>query len=176
MKKNLLVWQVGGATFIAVLSTVLHFLFQWTDLIIFAPISAVNESTWEHMKLIFIPSLIFAFIQSFFAKNDYPCFWLVKLIGVLLGTLLIPVLFYTLSGAFGPLLDVINIAIFFVAVIAACFVEYVIFDKIYCKYKLKWFYISVLLVVFILFAIFAFYPPQIPLFLDPITYGYGIIK
>lgn len=175
MKKNTFIWQIIGVTFTAVLGTILHFLFQWTNLTIFAPISAVNESTWEHMKLVFIPSIIFALIQSFIIKDEY-YFWLIKLISILLGTFLLPILFYTLSGIFGHLPAVVNIAIFFVAIFIEYLTELFLFDRLYCKYPLKWLSISILLVFLILFVIFTFYPPKIPLFLDPVTNSYGIAK
>ena len=175
MENNLLVWQVAGLTFTAVLGTLLHFLFQWSNLTVFAPISSVNESTFEHMKLAFVPSLIFAFIQSCFSK-DYKCFWLVKLIGIILGTLLIPVLFYTLSGAFGKLSAIIDISIFFVSIIIQYFIEYLLFDRLNCKHNLNWLYVILLLLIFALFITFTFYPPKIPLFLDPVTKTYGIAK
>ena len=176
MKKNLFIWQIAGVTFTAVFGTVLHFLFQWTDLKIFAPISAINESTWEHMKLLFIPSLFFATIQYFIYKKDYKCFWATKLIGILLGTLLIPTLFYTLSGSFGTLSAFINIAIFFVSIFLEYAIEYFLFDKINCKIWLNWVSVGVLIFVLTLFFVFTFYPPQIPLFLDPLTKGFGIVK
>lgn len=176
MKKNLFIWQFAGVTFTAVLGTILHFLFQWTDLKILAPISAVNESTWEHMKLLFIPSLIFAAIQYFVSHKDYGCFWVVKLIGILFGTLLIPILFYTLSGSFGTLSVVINITIFFLSIFLEYTTEYFLFDKISCKTWLNWISIGVLIIVLALFFIFTFCPPKLPLFLDPLTQGYGITK
>jgi len=163
-----------GTTFTAVVGTALHFLYQWTRVNFVTVISAVNESTWEHMKLVFIPSFIFAVIQSCVAKKDYECFWVVKLIGILLGTLLIPILFYTLSGAFGTLSAITNVAIFFVAVFVEYLTELFLFNKFSCKSWLKWVSISALLFIFVLFAVFTFYPPKIPLFLDPITNGYGI--
>ena len=176
MKKNLIIWQVAGITFTAVLGTLLHFFYEWTGVKIFAPISAVNESTFEHMKLVFVPAFIFAIIQSFFSKNDYPCFWVVKLIGINIGTLLIPVLFYTLSGSFGELSAVINIAIFFVSVIVGYLAELFLFNRLSCKWWLKWLAITILVCILILFFVFTFYPPKIPLFLDPVTNGYGIAK
>ena len=167
---------MAGITFTAFLGTILHFLYAWTNIKIFAPISAVNESTFEHMKLVFVPSFIFAIFQSFFAKNDYQCFWLVKLIGIGIGTLLIPVLFYTLSGSFGELSAVINIAIFFVSVIVGYLVELSLFNRLSCKSWLNRFAIVILLCILMLFFVLTFYPPKIPLFLDPVTNGYGITK
>ena len=176
MKKNLLVWQVGGLTFTAVLGTLLHFLYEWTGLKGLAVISAVNESTWEHMKLVFLPSFIFAIIQSFLRGEDYKSFWVVKAIGILIGTVSIPVLFYTLGGSFGKLSAITNIAIFFLSVGIEYFVELYLFNKINCKPYLKWVSLGVLLILFILFIVFSFNPPKIPLFLDPLTNGYGIVK
>ncbi len=176
MKKNLLIWQVAGITFTAVLGTLLHFFYEWTNLKIFAPISAVNESTFEHMKLVFVPSFIFAIFQSFFAKKEFRCFWVVKLIGMLSGTLLIPILFYTLSGSFGQLSAITNITIFFVSVIAQYLIELFLFDRLECKEWLSPLAIGILVSVMILFFVFTFNPPKIPLFLDPVTNGYGITK
>ena len=63
MRKNLFWWQFAGFTFVCLLGSLLHFLYDWTGgSIVVAPISAVNESTWEHMKLFFLPALIFAVV------------------------------------------------------------------------------------------------------------------
>lgn len=176
MKKNLWVYQLIGATFTAVLGTILHFLFTWTNFRIFSYVSAVNESTWEHMKLIFIPSFLFAVIENFFLKNEFNTFWLVKLIGIVFGTLLVPVFFYTLSGIFGELSPITNVIIFYISVFGEYLLEYYLFSKLNVKIDFKWIYIGVLIFILLLFFIFTVYPPKIPLFLDPVTNGYGITK
>ena len=175
MKKNLFIWQIIGICFTAVLGTVLHFLYQWTKVRTIAWASAINESTWEHMKLLFIPSLLFAIVQSFWAKDDL-CFWPAKLIGITIGVALIPVLFYTLSGIFGKLPSVVNVSIFFVSVIAQYGVEYLLYPKLTCSTPLKWLAVVALLFLLSLFVVFSYYPPKLPLFQDPITNGYGITK
>ncbi len=176
MKNNLLIWQVAGLTFTAVLGTILHFLYEWTNLLIIAPISAVNESTWEHMKLVFIPSFIFAIIQSLIGRKDYKCFWLYKLIGILVGTLLIPIFFYTLTGAFGRLSSAVNILIFFASIIIEYLTEFLLFSNPNHICKLNLLYVGILLAILALFITFTFYPLRLPLFLDPITNRYGITK
>lgn len=176
MKNNLLIWQVAGLTFTAVLGTILHFLYEWTNLIFLAPISAVNESTWEHMKLVFIPSFIFGIIQSFVGKREYKSFWFIKLIGALVGTLLIPILFYTLTAFFGRLSGTVNVIIFFVVIFIEYLTEFLLFKKPDLKINLNIISLGILIVTFILFIAFTFYPPTIPLFLDPLTNGYGITK
>ena len=64
MKKDLFLWQFGGFVFTVVLGTILHFLYDLTNQsVLVAPFSAVNESTFEHMKLMYFPMLIFSLIQ-----------------------------------------------------------------------------------------------------------------
>ena len=176
MKRNLFVWQLGGVTFTAILGTVLHFLYEWTGGVVIASVSAVNESTWEHMKLLFIPSIIFAVIQSFFTKDDFHNFCTVKLTGIILGMMSIPVLFYTLGGAFGELSAIVNIAIFFISIFVEYIIEYFLYEKIPSNPMLKWLSVLILVVILAFFITFTFYPPHIPLFLDPVTKNYGITK
>ena len=114
MKRSISFWQVIGFGVTSLLGTLLHFLYAWLGESSFAAIfSAVNESTWEHMKIFFLPTFAFALIQSKLFK-EYEDFWCVKLKGILLGLTLIPVIFYTYNGAIGKSPDWINISIFFI--------------------------------------------------------------
>jgi hypothetical protein len=81
--------------------TILHFLYDWSGKSrLVAVFSGVNESTWEHMKLLFWPMFLFAIAESFFFK-DVADFWCIKLKGTLLGLALIPIIFYTYNGVVG---------------------------------------------------------------------------
>ena len=96
MKKSIFYWQVAGIIFTIVLGVWLHFLFDMTNQnVIAALFSAVNESIWEHMKLLFYPMFLFAIIESKFWEQEYEQFWCVKLKGIVLGLLLIPIFYYT---------------------------------------------------------------------------------
>ena len=93
MKRSVFLWQLMGFSVTSFVGTVLHFLYEWLGSATWiAPFSGVNESTWEHMKLLFWPMLLYAIVQSRFFK-DRKDFWCVKLQGILLGLLLIPVIF-----------------------------------------------------------------------------------
>ena len=64
MQKNHGAWQVAGFIFTSILGTFLHFLFDLTgENLVAGMFSAVNESIWEHMKLIFYPMVLFAIIE-----------------------------------------------------------------------------------------------------------------
>lgn len=174
MKRDISLWQWIGFGVTAAGGTLLHFLYQWTgESVIAALVSAVNESTWEHMKIMFFPMFIFALIQRGFFKNCAN-FWCIKFIGLLTGLTLIPVLFYTYNGVLGKSPDCVNIFIFFISAAAAFFFEARLFSK--GSGKCKWNNISFVIIclIGILFVIFTFTPPHIPLFKNPVTGQYGI--
>lgn len=174
MKRNLSLWQFAGFALTTLGGSLLHFLYDWTnESVLIAPFSAVNESTWEHMKLLFFPMLVFALIQSRFFK-EYENFWCVKLAGIVTGLVLIPILFYTYNGVFGKSPDWVNIAIFFVSVALSFLLEMYMFKNGSLRCKRPWLSFSVICLIGILFVVFTFATPKIPIFQDPITQIYGI--
>lgn len=175
-KSNLGLWQLVGFAFASFLGTILHFLYDWTNSSFAALFSGVNESTWEHMKLLFFPMLLFAIIESFFIGKQYSAFWCTKLKGTLLGLVLIPVLFYTYNGIFGKSPDYVNIAVFFISAAIAYLWETKAFNKEGYDCKSSKGAILAFCAIAVLFWIFTFSPPEIPLFQDPISMLYGIQK
>ena len=56
MRKRLLFWELAGFLWTVAAGTLLHFVYDWSGgNQIAAAFSGVNESTWEHMKLLFFP-------------------------------------------------------------------------------------------------------------------------
>jgi len=173
MKSNLSLWQFGGFALSSLGGTLLHFLYDWTnESILTAPFSGVNESTWEHMKLLFFPLLVFALVQSRFFR-EYENFWCIKLMGTVAGLLTVPILFYTYNGAFGKSPDWINIAIFFIATAVTFISETRAFNRNRSRCRRPKLAFGVLCAIGLLFVIFTFLTPQIPLFQDPLTGTYG---
>ena len=174
MKRSMGLWQLMGFAVTSLFGTLLHFLYDWLgEAKWVAAFSGVNESTWEHMKLLFWPMFIYAIIQSFFFKERKD-FWCVKLRGILLGLSLIPIIFYTYNGVFGKSPDWINIAIFFISAAIAYLYETRLFnnEKITCSSPKP--ALVTLCVIALLFVIFTFATPEIAIFKDPITNTYGI--
>ena len=174
MKRSIGLWQLMGFAVTSLGGTLLHFLYDWLgESAWIAPISGVNESTWEHMKLLFWPMFIFAVVQGLYFK-DRGEFWCVKLRGILLGLMLIPVLFYTYNGVIGRSPDWINIAIFFVSAAAAYLYETRIFNTERLPCKTPKISIVTLCVIALLFVLFTFFTPKIGVFKDPLTGSFGI--
>ena len=174
MKRQIGIWQWIGFGVTAAGGTILHFLYDWLGGAVWiAPFSGVNESTWEHMKLLFWPMFIFAVAQSFLFR-DRANFWCVKLRGILFGLVLIPIIFYTYNGAIGKSPDWLNIAIFFISAAATYVYETRLFNSGEVKCKAQKLAFAALCVIGLLFGIFTFRTPELGIFLDPLTGTYGI--
>lgn len=163
-----------GFLFVSVTGTILHFVYDWCGQSTLAGLfSAVNESTWEHMKLFYFPFLAFSVIEAVLLKRKSNGFWCVKLCGLLAGLLTIPLLYYTYTGIFGRSVDWFNITIFFIAAAVAFWVEYRLNKsdkKCFIPDKIA---LTLMLILGVVFMVLTFSPPKIPLFCDPVTKTYG---
>jgi membrane-bound acyltransferase YfiQ involved in biofilm formation len=175
MKRNLYFWQGAGFLFTGIFGTLLHFIFDWSNGNRFAALfSGVNESVWEHMKLLFFPMFLVAVLENCFLGKKYENFMTVKLRGIILGSVLIPMIYYTYIDALGVSADWFNISIFFIANAAG----YIYESKLIIKDKKTLLSSTASIVILFILAgvyfVFTFYPPHIPLFQDPVTGIYGI--
>ena len=174
MNRSVGLWQLFGFAVTSLGGTLLHFLYDWLGKAAWiAPFSGVNESTWEHMKLMFWPMLLFAVTESFFYRH-HEGYWCIKLRGVLLGLALIPLIFYTYNGVIGKSPDWVNISIFFLTAAVAFIYEtkQLNREKVPCKST------RVALIAFsviaLLFIVFTFAPPKLAIFQDPLTGSFGV--
>lgn len=170
MKKqnSILNYEIVSTIFVLILGVILHFAFEWSNKnLLVGVFSAVNESTWEHLKLLFFPMLITIVIGTFLFSKDFPNYLCSKTKGIVLSMLLVVILFYTYTGIIGKDYAVLNIVIFFISVILG---EVYIYKKISsnssCNNLIA---VIILLVLFLCFIIFTFSPPKIGLFIDPVT-------
>ena len=140
--------------FISVLGVLLHFTYEWSGYnAVVGLFSAVNESTWAHLKLLFFPFLL--------PEQFLPA----RVLGILAGMGGIVVGFYTLRGVLGRNYDALNIALYFAGVLLSLFVE----NKRYRKSSLlsTKAAAAVLLLLTVAFFVFTYCPPDIGLFWDP---------
>lgn len=174
MKQTFVRWQLGGFLFTSVLGTLLHFFFDLTGgTAAAALVSAVNESIWEHIKLIYYPMLIFSLIEYRAWGKEVDNFWCVKLRGMLLALVLIPSLYYIYTGSLGLSADWFNVTIFFITTAAVFCRETKQLVKGYSCLLPEWAVAMLLLAIGGLFIWFTFAPLRIPLFRDPVTGTYG---
>ena len=169
-------YQLRGFLFTSAAGTLLHFLYDWSGRnSLIAAISTVNESVWEHMKILFIPMFIVALVEMMTFSERYHCFWRGKLLGILTGLLLIPMLYYTYTGALGIHLSWVDISIYFIAAAAAYFLETKVIRRCSCPYvALEWGAMLLVWLLAFIFLLTTYAPPHLPIFQDPVTLTYGL--
>lgn len=165
-------WDIALFFFVGAAGTLLHFVYDWSGRALFAAaFSAVNESTWEHMKLFFVPFFLATMLRFLVAPQRG--LLAVHTAALFAGLLTIPTVFYTLTGAFGETPDWVNIAIFFLADAVS-----VLTLRALCRrgYRDAWQVVGFVVLWLLAFAfVYAtFRPPHLPLWRDPVTGGYGI--
>ena len=167
-KNKLLKFQIFSVIFTWILGTILHFTYDWSNQnAIVGVFSAINESTWEHLKLLFFPMLITTIIGYFYLKpkEEYKNFLCAKTIGILSALAFVVVFFYTYTGIIGTNFAILDIGSFFVGVFFGEYMAYKLTNKINeCKNGLA---IFILMIFFICFIVFTYNAPQIGLFRDP---------
>lgn len=166
-------FQIISVIFSMVIGTLLHFTFNWSGNNLFVgSFSAVNESTWEHLKLLFFPMFITIIIGYFYMGKNIPNFLYAKTLGIICAIIFTIIFFYTYTGILGTNFAFINIAIFFFSVVLGEFFAYKsMFSSFSCNNKVA---IIVLVTLFLCFIIFTYFTPQIGLFKDPVSGKYGI--
>lgn len=171
---NLWLVHVVGAVFTFLLGSLLHFTYRMSGkkraVAIF---SAVNESTWEHLKLLFFPMLVFGLGEYIAYGAEMPNFLMAKSLAVLLGMAVIVCVFYLYVAIFGRNFLFADIANFALGVAAAHVYSANVLKS--GKYLAQQSLGAVLFWVLLLgFLLFTHFPPHALLFKDPKTGRYGL--
>lgn len=172
--------MIKGIIFVSVIGTLWHFVYEWSGQnYIVGFFFPVNESTWEHMKMLFFPMLLYSLYMnkkqrmplftghSNVKKDAFSCILSASLCGILSGTFLIPVFFYTYKGILGRDYIALDIATFIGSVIMAFWIVYRF--TLSCKlHSLQLVLKAAVFATAICFLLFTYYPPHIGIFAVPI--------
>ncbi len=167
--------EIAGFFIISALAVLFHFLYELLPSPIIAAIAPVNESIWEHIKIIYFPYLIWSIIEYFILKpEDKKAFKTAKSYALALMPIILIAFNYTYSGIIGKHITAIDVGSTFVYLLIAFLISY-------NGYKKRWSKLSntaCLLSMVFCFAliIFTFSPPRLELFKDSTTGSYGIIS
>lgn len=164
-------WEIAGIFVIFGLAGVLHFLYPWTGLEFVKPFSAVNESVFEHLKMIYFAGLFYA-IFEFFAVHEYnKNFIFAKTISLLFIPIFVAVIFYTYSSVSGHNILWADILITFLAAFFSQKISYKLIssDKDFSRYTI----IAGIILVFVtlMFMLFTFVHPDSDIFKVPEKIG-----
>ena len=173
--KSIIKYEVFSIIFVAILGSILHFTFDWSGNNLFVgSFSAVNESVWEHLKLIYFPTLITIIIGCYYNKDIIPKYISAKVKGLLIAMSFITIFFYTYTGILGYNISFLDISSFFIAIIICEIITYKSFLSNSSNNFIQ--YLVILIILFFCFIVFTYNPPKLGLFKDPITNTYGIFK
>ena len=118
-------WQIIAVLVCIILGVILHFTYELSgENLIVGLFSAVNESTWEHLKLVFYPMVLIAIIGYFIIGKKGDNYWTAQTIGIISAIIFIIVFFYTYTGIIGTNYGWLNIAAFVMAIILGEYVTY----------------------------------------------------
>lgn len=154
--------------FLFLLSFLWHFMYDWFPCVLTSIFFPVNESIWEHMKIIFYCLFIGGVLEK--KGNNY---YLNILVKPLVGVLFYLIIFIPLYLIFGESM--------FISLSLMLF-TYIIMELLGIKISkqeelnIKALPIIIIILISILFSILTFYPLHNFLFFDSVKLGYGILK
>ena len=180
MKNKLLIWEIGGFFFIGLVGAALHFTFEMSNFssVEVAYFSAVNESTWEHLKMVFFPGLVFALIQYTYVRDVVNNYIIAKVAGLLIMPLVITVGWYIYAPILGRSYYPADLLLFYLAVFIGQLISYRLLSRPQVEKKFTQAALVIFFILFAAFSTFTFFPPNIFLFehLDLKDTGlYGIL-
>ncbi len=138
--------------------------------------SAVNESTWEHLKIAFWPALAFSVAEYIFLSPVPGNFVFGKAVGLAIIPLTIIIIFYSYTYILGRHYLVANIGLFFFAAAVGQTVSCWIISMPVLPNVLRLAGICLLAAMLVAFSLLTYFPPRFFLFKDPVDGGYGIKK
>lgn len=137
----------------------------------------MNESVWEHLKLLLFPTLIFSVVEYFVYGREVENFFAARIYAVLIGMAAIVFLYYTYSGIIGQHFLAADIAIFVIsaAITYSLSCKLMKSGRLFASNNSSIIAICIIAAVIIFFIYFTFNPPMLELFRDPISEDFGII-
>lgn len=176
MRRNEEKWELCGWAFTVAMGSLLHFVYEWSGQnTTVAAFAAVNESVWEHMKLLAVPWIIWSAAAAVGLRNAEVPVFSARALGLLTGLAAIPTIYYTYTGVIGRHFLWADIAAFILSVGAGALVSGNLMKKKQLN-GLFWQIIGALFLlgVGVLFVWWTFHPPAWPIFQDARTGLTGI--
>lgn len=164
-KKFKIKYLIISSFVIFALAALIHSLYDITNLRIFKPFAPINESVWEHLKMMFYAGIVFSLIECFLGYQKFKNYYVARGTSILISTTLIPIIYYGYTHFTGRGYLWVDITITFVI----SFISQLLFRKILLSNSSlkKYNPIIIILVIIsiLLFAYFTYYPPNLKIFI-----------
>lgn len=114
-----------GIVWTLVLGTLSHFFYEWShENLLIGLFSPINETVWEHLKLLFFPAFIFFLMEQRILRNTIPELLGKNFLGLFAGLLAMPLLFYGYNCFTGKSVLWVDIGIFCICVLITFLLPY----------------------------------------------------
>lgn len=156
--------------------TLLHFAYEFSGYnSLVGMFTPVNESTWEHLKLLLTPVFLAGIAEWIIYGKNLSNFFPALFISAAAGMFAITASFYTYTGIIGRNFMAADIMTFVLGVFVTYFLRYLIIKSGRFSSG-KWTFIALALFVllFVFTAYASFEPPHIDIFKNPLDGSYGI--
>ena len=171
---NLKKWKILSVFIVFGLSALFHFIYRWFPSFITSLFFPVNESIWEHNKIIIGSFFIMALIEKIYFKKKKNALYAGAMSSIFCSILVMlvftPIFFYVLKTKDNI---IITLIIYFICIAISEYINYLLLKKDYQYQKEKraiWIWIA----AFLLNSILTYYPIHIALFYDFNEKIYGI--
>lgn len=165
------IYHFFGIFVILLVAGPLHFVYEWSgEYFLVSLVAPVNESIWEHLKMVYWPTMMWWVLGFMLFRNRYRLSamrWFQSMaVSVIFGLLGIVLWYYTWAGAFGVEASWVNFSSMVSVVIGQLLAIHV-----YRVVKPRWIYFvpGMIIVVSLVFmsGYFTYYPPALPMFVSP---------
>lgn len=175
-KMNLKKLKIIAVIAIFLFTVLYHFLYDWLPNPIFAVFFPVNESIWEHMKLLYSGIISWGIIEYFLlnkTKTKYNNFWYQLFITAITSIPLYLIIFLPLYNIFGENM-IISIGLLIIVIILEQILSYYLLKSKIKKPILNKISIVLLILFYFVFLNLTYYPPENYIFYDTVAKKYGI--
>ena len=155
------------------LGFIVHGMYTWFPSFI-TSIFPVNESLYEHVKLVYLSPILSVLIVGIFYHYKINNIFYGMLISIIFNILFFYMLYLPIYYLLGNSM-IMTLIVYFISIVASNYIYYLIIERRYLRnYNLISLIISILGIIFLTY--FSYYPPRVDFFKDPINDTYGIKK
>ena len=167
-------WKAISVVIIFLLSALFHFIYDWFPSFFTSLFFPVNESIWEHNKIIVASFLLLAIVEKLYYKKRKKVIF-AEAISSLICMILVMIIFTPIYLYILKTNDnmVVTLAIFIFPITVSQIVSYYLLKKDYNS-KSEELGVILFAIFFLINIIFTYYPPNVAIFYDYTNNIYGL--
>lgn len=180
MKRTTYIISASSLAIFAI-CVIFHYIYKWSGYNeIIGAIAPINESIFQHIKMTFIPTILFYLITYFIFRKKYIINkdkWAIyPLITFIITGIIITIIYYTLKYGFNISAMIIDILSLFIGLVLSSIIN-IKLEISNTNFKIPY-YISIitLVIVFGILLYFNYYPLEVNFFYDKINNTYRNVK